>query len=124
MTGTLHALLVQVLQLGLTSVCHQALASRDVAADGRAEKQLVALLTIPLESYDVVTVLGLGRYPALMALLQLSMRKEMAVKIVQSILKNDTKVREQSSCALRCFCWWTVVPLSAYYTAYTLRVTH
>ena len=71
----------------------QALASRDVAADARAEKQLVALLTIPLESYDVVTVLGLGRYPALMGLLQLSMRKEMAVKIVQSILKNDTKVR-------------------------------
>ncbi len=70
----------------------QALASRDVAADARAEKQLVALLTIPLDSYDVVTVLGLGRYPALMGLLQLSMRKEMAVKIVQSILINDTKV--------------------------------
>ena len=64
-----------------------------MAADARAEKQLVALLTIPLESYDVVTVLGLGRYPALMGLLQLSMRKEMAVKIVQSILKNDTKAR-------------------------------
>ncbi len=84
----------------LLTVHVQALASRDVAADARAEKQLVALLTIPLESYDVVTVLGLGRYPALMGLLQLSMRKEMAVKIVQSILKNDTKVCDQCCCML------------------------
>lgn len=71
----------------------QALSSRNMAADARAEKQLVSLLSIPLESYDVVTVLGLSRYPSLMGLLQLSTRKEMAVKIVQCILKNDTKAR-------------------------------
>ena len=64
-----------------------------MAADARAEKALVSLLSIPLESYDVVTVLGLSRYPGLMGLLQLSTRKEMAVKIVHCILKNDTKAR-------------------------------
>ena len=71
----------------------QALQPRNLAADARAEKQLVALLSLPLESYDVVTVLGLSRYPGLMGLLQLTTRKEMAVKIVQCILKSDTKVQ-------------------------------
>ena len=73
----------------------QALAARPLAADPRAEKALVALLAHPLEHYDVVTVLGLSRYPGLMGLLQLSTRKEMAVRIVEAVLKNDTKVRTQ-----------------------------
>ena len=37
--------------------------------DARAEKQIVSLLSIPLETYDVVTVLGLGNYPNVMSLL-------------------------------------------------------
>ena len=41
----------------------QALQSRTTTADARAEKQLVSLLSIPLDTYDVVTVLGLGNYP-------------------------------------------------------------
>ena len=54
----------------------QALQSRSTAAgDSKAEKQLTTLLTIPLNSYDVVTVLGLGNYPNVMNLLPPSTRK-------------------------------------------------
>ena len=48
----------------------QALSSRETDGNAQAEKQLVTLLSIPLEIYDVVTVLNLANYPQLMSLLQ------------------------------------------------------
>lgn len=53
----------------------QALSQASIAGDPAAEKQLVQLLSIPLDSYDVVTVLGLAKYPSVMSLLQPTMRK-------------------------------------------------
>lgn len=47
----------------------QALAERSAQDDPGAEKQVVQLLSIPLDSYDVVTVLALDKYPTVMALL-------------------------------------------------------
>jgi len=52
----------------------QALQSRGKEADGKAEKQLTALLTIPLDSYNVVTVLSLKNYPNVMNLLPPAVR--------------------------------------------------
>ena len=53
----------------------QALQSRGKEADGKAEKQLTALLTIPLDKYNVVTVLSLKNYPNVMNLLPPAVRK-------------------------------------------------
>lgn len=48
----------------------QAMASRGDAREDRTEKQIVALLTLPLTAYDPVTVLGLSTYPRVMSLLK------------------------------------------------------
>ncbi|EFN52770.1 hypothetical protein CHLNCDRAFT_54198 [Chlorella variabilis] len=72
--------------------CHNALQRRGPITDGKAEKQVVALLSTPLDKYDAVTVLGLAHYPSVMELLQPRMKREMATKIVQTLLKSGTKV--------------------------------
>ena len=46
------------------------MASRGDAREDRTEKQIVALLTLPLTAYDPVTVLGLSTYPHVMSLLK------------------------------------------------------
>lgn len=43
--------------------------------DAKAEKLLVQLLSTPLDTYDVVTVLELANYPSVMSLLQPAKRK-------------------------------------------------
>jgi vacuolar protein sorting-associated protein 35 len=58
----------------------------------KAERQLVALLSMPLSKYDPVTVLSLDRYPALMALMAPRTHKDMAIKVVQTVLAQVTKV--------------------------------
>ena len=56
--------------------CAQALEGRGGAADReRAEKQLIALLALPLARPDAVAVLGLSAYPKVMALLAPTSRK-------------------------------------------------
>jgi hypothetical protein len=52
----------------------------------KAEKQLVALLSMPLGSRDAVTVLSLDQYPPLMSLLSRRTHKDMALKVVQTVL--------------------------------------
>lgn len=52
----------------------------------KAEKQLVALLSMPLGSRDAVTVLSLDQYPPLMGLLSRRTHKDMALKVVQTVL--------------------------------------
>jgi hypothetical protein len=57
----------------------QALENRGGAADrARAEKQLIALLALPLARPDAVAVLGLSAYPRVMSLLAPSSRKARA----------------------------------------------
>lgn len=53
----------------------QALQARGTESDQGAERQLTALLTVPLDKYPVVTVLGLSHYPSVMNLLPVSIRK-------------------------------------------------
>lgn len=65
--------------------------------DSRGERRVVDLLSVPLEAYDVVTVLGLDSYPPLMARLTPGRRREMALTIVHAVLKGDIGV-SLSSC--------------------------
>lgn len=74
----------------------QALQRRELSADPQAEKQVVALLSIPLDTYDAVTVLGLHNYPSVMSLLSPPTCKQMAVTIVQSMLKAGTLVSNEA----------------------------
>jgi hypothetical protein len=52
----------------------------------KAEKQLVVLLSMPLSTRDAVTVLSLDQYPPLMGLLSRRTHKDMALKVVQTVL--------------------------------------
>lgn len=59
--------------------------------DKRATKQVVALLSVPLEKYnDTVTALTLSNYPRVMDYLDDGTNKVMAMVIIQSIMKNNT----------------------------------
>ncbi|GFR39847.1 hypothetical protein Agub_g344, partial [Astrephomene gubernaculifera] len=59
---------------------------RGLGGDARAERQLLALLGIPLSKYGLPASLQLREYPALTRLLRYGSHKELAVKIVQRIL--------------------------------------
>ncbi|KAL4438691.1 hypothetical protein ABPG77_006295 [Micractinium sp. CCAP 211/92] len=72
--------------------CYNALRRRGPISEPKAEKQVVTLLSTPLDKYDVVTVLGLAHYPSVMELLQPRMKREMATKIVQTLLRGNTQV--------------------------------
>ncbi len=71
-------------------------------SDSRGERRVVELLTVPLEAYDVVTVLGLDAYPPLMARLTPVCRAEMALTVVRAVLKGDTKVRCHAGLSCAC----------------------
>ncbi|KAF8082359.1 hypothetical protein N665_0830s0006 [Sinapis alba] len=59
--------------------------------DARAMKQVVALLSAPLEKYnDIVTALTLSNYPRVMDHLDDGTNKVMAMLIIQSIIKNNS----------------------------------
>lgn len=61
--------------------------------DTKATKQIVALLSAPLEKYNnVVTMLKLVNYPKVMEHLDYETNKVMAVVIIQSIMKNNTLI--------------------------------
>ncbi|BFG39321.1 vacuolar protein sorting-associated protein 35A [Prunus yedoensis var. nudiflora] len=61
--------------------------------DSRATKQVVALLSAPLEKYnDIVTALKLSNYPRVLEFLDSGTNKVMATVIIQSIMKNTTHV--------------------------------
>ncbi|KAM5546825.1 vacuolar protein sorting-associated protein 35A [Rosa sericea] len=61
--------------------------------DSRATKQVVALLSAPLEKYnDIVTALKLTNYPRVMEFLDTGTNKVMATVIIQSIMKNTTHI--------------------------------
>ncbi|OAY60908.1 vacuolar protein sorting-associated protein 35A isoform X1 [Manihot esculenta] len=73
--------------------CVKRLSSKGKLDDSRATKQLVALLSAPLEKYnDVVTALKLSNYPQVMKYLDSETNKVMASVIIQSIMKNNTYI--------------------------------
>ena len=67
------------------------LSGREKLDDSKATKQIVALLSAPLEKYkDIDTALKLSNYPLIMECLSDGTHKEMANVIVQNIMKNKT----------------------------------
>ncbi|XP_057544698.1 vacuolar protein sorting-associated protein 35A-like [Amaranthus tricolor] len=61
--------------------------------DSKAAKQIVALLSAPLDKYnDVITALKLSNYPCVMEYLDYETNKVMAKIIIQSIMKNETHI--------------------------------
>lgn len=75
----------------ILGACVEKLSGRGKVQDTRATKQLVALLSAPLEKYnDIVTALNLYNYPKVMDFLDGATNKVMAVVIIQSIMKNNS----------------------------------
>ncbi|XP_040969695.1 vacuolar protein sorting-associated protein 35B isoform X4 [Gossypium hirsutum] len=71
--------------------CVKKLSSIPKLEDRWATKQLVALLSAPLEKYnDTVTALTLSNYPRVMDHLDNGTNKVMAMVIIESIMKNNT----------------------------------
>ncbi|KAK8560448.1 hypothetical protein V6N13_082886 [Hibiscus sabdariffa] len=69
--------------------CVKKLSNIPELEDRRAMKQVVALLSAPLEKYnDIVTALTLSNYPRVMDHLDIGTNKVMAMVIIQSIMKN------------------------------------
>lgn len=69
------------------------LAGKGKIEDSRATKQIVALLSAPLEKYnDIVTALKLSNYPRVMEYLDIPTNRVMATVIIQSIMKNRTQI--------------------------------
>lgn len=75
--------------------CVKKLSGKPKLEDRRATKQIVALLSAPIEKYnDVVRALTLPNYPRVMEYLDSSTNKQMALVIIQSIMKNNTCIKE------------------------------
>uniref|UniRef100_A0A2P2MB45 Vacuolar protein sorting-associated protein 35 n=4 Tax=Rhizophora mucronata TaxID=61149 RepID=A0A2P2MB45_RHIMU len=73
------------------AACVSKLSAKPELEDSRAKKQIIALLSAPLEKYnDVVTALTLSNYPRVMDYLDNETNKVMALLIIQSIMKNNT----------------------------------
>ncbi|CAM6128426.1 unnamed protein product [Calypogeia fissa] len=73
--------------------CVKKLEGRGTVKDAKATKQIVALLSAPLEKYNnVVTMLQLVNYPKVMEHLDYETNKVMAVVIIQSVMKNNTQI--------------------------------
>ncbi|KAI5655956.1 hypothetical protein M9H77_24749 [Catharanthus roseus] len=73
--------------------CVKKLSGKAKIEDTRATKQVVALLSAPLEKYnDIVTALTLSNYPRVMDHLDGETNKIMAMVIIQSIMKYNTCV--------------------------------
>lgn len=71
--------------------CVRKLSGKPKLEDSRATKQIIALLSAPLDKYnDAVTALTLSNYPRIMDYLDNDTNKVMAMVIIQNILKNYT----------------------------------
>lgn len=71
--------------------CVKKLSGKAKLEDSKATKQVVALLSAPLEKYsDIVTALTLSNYPRVMDHLDDGTNKVMAMVIIQSIMTNNT----------------------------------
>ncbi|CAM8956807.1 unnamed protein product [Rhodiola kirilowii] len=78
--------------------CVMKLSSKGKIEDSRATKQIVSLLSAPLEKYnDILTVLTLSNYPRVLDYLDNETSKIMAVVIIQNIMKNKTCISTADS---------------------------
>lgn len=86
--------------------CVNKLSGKGKIEDSKATKQIVALLSAPLEKYnDIVTALKLSNYPRVMEYLDNETNKVMATVIIQSIMKNKTHVSTSDKvCMTYCLC--------------------
>ncbi|XP_019177439.1 PREDICTED: vacuolar protein sorting-associated protein 35A-like [Ipomoea nil] len=77
----------------ILGACEKKLSGKGKLKDTKATKQIVALLSAPLEKYkDIDTALKLSNYPRVMEYLDDATNKEMANIIVQNIMKNKTSI--------------------------------
>ncbi|KGN60048.1 vacuolar protein sorting-associated protein 35B isoform X1 [Cucumis sativus] len=75
----------------ILGACVKKLSSQPKIEDARATKQIVMLLSAPLEKYNgIVTALTLSNYPRVMDHLDNATNKVMAMVIIQSIMKNNS----------------------------------
>ncbi|XP_047319966.1 vacuolar protein sorting-associated protein 35A-like [Impatiens glandulifera] len=75
----------------ILGACVKKLSGKGKLQDSKATKQIVALLSAPLEKYNSIeTALKLSNYPRLMEHLDDATNKVMAGVIIQSIMKNKT----------------------------------
>ncbi|RAL47396.1 hypothetical protein DM860_013361 [Cuscuta australis] len=73
--------------------CVKKLSGKPKLNDSKATKQIVALLSAPLEKYsDIVTALTLSNYPRVMDHLDAGTNKIMSKIIIENIMKRDTCV--------------------------------
>ncbi|KZV16548.1 vacuolar protein sorting-associated protein 35B-like [Dorcoceras hygrometricum] len=73
--------------------CVKKLSGKPKLEDSKATKQVVMLLSAPLDKYnDTVTALTLSNYPHVMDHLDTGTNKVMAMVIIRSIMKNKTSV--------------------------------
>ncbi|KAA3475668.1 vacuolar protein sorting-associated protein 35A-like isoform X2 [Gossypium australe] len=73
--------------------CVKKLSGKEKLEDKKATKQIVSLLSAPLDKYnDIVTALKLSNYPRVMEYLDSETNKVMATVIIQSIMKNKTRI--------------------------------
>ncbi|XP_027361735.1 vacuolar protein sorting-associated protein 35A-like isoform X2 [Abrus precatorius] len=73
--------------------CVKKLSGKGKIEENKATKQIVALLSAPLEKYnDIMTALKLSNYPRVMEYLDIPTTKVMATVIIQSIMKNGTRI--------------------------------
>lgn len=77
----------------MQGACVKKLSGKPKLDDNRATKQVVALLSAPLDKYnDIVTALTLSNYPRVMDHLDNQTNKVMALVIIQSIMNNNTRI--------------------------------
>lgn len=75
----------------LQGACVDKLSGKGKVEDSKARKQVVALLSAPLEKYkDIDTALKLSNYPRVMEYLDDGTKREMANVIIQNIMKNKS----------------------------------
>ncbi|KAM7520062.1 hypothetical protein LguiB_019024 [Lonicera macranthoides] len=75
----------------ILGACVSKLSGKGKLEDSRATKQIVTLLSAPLDKYnDIETALKLSNYPRFMEYLDDGTNKVMANVIIQSIMKNKT----------------------------------
>ncbi|XP_010413463.1 PREDICTED: vacuolar protein sorting-associated protein 35A isoform X2 [Camelina sativa] len=73
--------------------CVKQLSGKGKINDTRATKEIVSLLSAPLEKYnDVVTALKLTNYPLVVEYLDNETKRIMATVIIRSIMKNNTLI--------------------------------
>lgn len=89
----------------ILGACVKKLSGKPKLEDNRATKQVVALLSGPLEKYnDTVTALTLSNYPHVMDYLDDGTNKVMAMVIIQSIMKNYTCISSADKVCFSSIC--------------------